>query len=140
MVALELIVQAAVWRVAGGGDSSAQRRAPMCSVRPPRCFIIALPVHLTERPTVTNPLKTDWNLIRDALNAAIDSCENLENIGYSEEDRGKTIDIGGRLVSVQDFLVSGWTIAEHARYQVIRERHEKRDDLPYVPETSRILV
>jgi hypothetical protein len=89
---------------------------------------------------MTGPLKTDWNLIRDAINAAIDSCEALENIGYREEDRGKTITVGGRSVSVQDFLVSGWSIAELARYQVIRERHEKGEDLPYVPEASRILI
>jgi hypothetical protein len=89
---------------------------------------------------MTAPQKTNWDLIRDVINTAIDSCEALENIGYREADRGKVIDINGRSISVQDFLISGWTIAEQVRYQVIRERHEKDEDLRYVPETSRILV
>ena len=89
---------------------------------------------------MTGPLKTNWDLIRDVINTVIDSCEALEDAGYRETDRGKAIEIGGQSVSVQDLLASGWTIAEHVRYQVIRERHEKGEDLRYIPETSRILV
>ncbi|NIE63144.1 hypothetical protein F3J17_04585 [Burkholderia sp. Ax-1719] len=85
-------------------------------------------------------MKTDWALIRAVINTAIDSCEALEDVGYSETDREKVIDVGGRSISVQDFLVSGWTIAEDVRYQVIRERHERGEDRRYIPETSRILV
>lgn len=84
--------------------------------------------------------KTNWHLIRDAIDAVIDSCEALENAGYSEKDRGRVVRIADRAISIQDLLTSGWTIAEHVRYQIIRERHEKREDLRYFPETSRMLV
>ncbi|WP_199541135.1 hypothetical protein [Paraburkholderia kururiensis] len=85
-------------------------------------------------------METNWNLIREVINTAIDSCEKLEQVGYAEQHRGITIDVGGQRASVQDFLVSAWTLAENARYEVIRERHDHGLDLPYVPETSRILV
>jgi hypothetical protein len=85
-------------------------------------------------------METDWQLIRDVLNAAIDSCEALERAGYSEQHRERTVTINGRQVSVQDFLVSAWTLPENARYTVIRERHEKGIDSPYVPEAARILM
>lgn len=85
-------------------------------------------------------METNWNLIREALNAAIDSCEKLEQAGYAEHHRSITIDVGGQRANVRDFLVSAWTLAENARYEVIRERHDQGLDLPYVPETSRILV
>lgn len=85
-------------------------------------------------------MKTDWNLIREMIGAAIDACERVEAAGYTEADRDATIDVGGQQVSVQDFLVSAWTLPENLRYQIIRERHDKAADLPYVPEAARILV
>ena len=85
-------------------------------------------------------MKTDWNSIRGMLNAAIDACERIEALQYAEADREATTDIGGQEVSVHDFLVSAWTYPEKLRYQIIRERHDTAVDLPYVPETSRILL
>lgn len=85
-------------------------------------------------------MTTDWNLIRDVLNAAIDSCEALELSGYTEEHRGQAVDVNGQQVSVQDFLVSAWTLPENVRYAVIRRRHDDGIDSPYVPEAGRILV
>lgn len=85
-------------------------------------------------------MKTDWNLIREAMNTAIDSCQRLENLGYGEQHRSATIDVAGHAVSVHEFLISAWTIAESARYQVIRQRHDSGLDLPYVPESARILI
>ncbi|WP_400156668.1 hypothetical protein [Agrobacterium sp. P15N1-A] len=85
-------------------------------------------------------MKTDWTSIRDMLNAAIDACERIEALRYAETDREATTDIGGQEVSVHDFLVSAWTYPEKLRYQIIRERHDTGVDLPYVPETSRILL
>ena len=85
-------------------------------------------------------MKTDWNLIRDMIGAAIDACERIEAAGYSESDRDATVDIGGQRVSVHDFLVSAWTLPENLRYQIIRERHVQVANLAYVPETARILV
>lgn len=85
-------------------------------------------------------MKTDWNLIRQMMGAAIDACERIEAAGYTEADRDASIEVGGQQVSVHDFLVSAWTLPESLRYQIIRERHDQAADLAYVPEAARILV
>ncbi|KJF70670.1 hypothetical protein [Agrobacterium arsenijevicii] len=85
-------------------------------------------------------MKTDWNSIRDMMNAAIDACERIEASQYVETDRDATIDVGEQKVSVHDLLVSAWTYPENLRYQIIRERHDKKNDLAYVPESARILL
>lgn len=85
-------------------------------------------------------MRTDWNSIRGMLNAAIDACERIEALQYAEADREATTDIGGQKVSVHDFLVSAWAYPEKLRYLIIRERHDTGVNLPYVPETSRILL
>jgi hypothetical protein len=84
-------------------------------------------------------MKTDWGLIRDTLNAAIDSCEALEQAGYDEQHRTLTIDVDGKPITVQAFLISAWTMPERVRYHIIRARHDSGIDLPYVPETARVL-
>lgn len=85
-------------------------------------------------------MKTDWKLIREVLNAAIDSCEGLDRAGYAKEHRSLSVQVNGQQVSVQEFLVSAWTLPENARYEVIRARLDKDLDLAYVPETARILT
>lgn len=85
-------------------------------------------------------MKTDWNLIREMMIAAIDACERIEAAGYTENDRDATIDVEGQQVSIHDFLVSAWTLPENLRYQIIRERHDQATDLRYVPEAARVLV
>ncbi|WP_244561531.1 hypothetical protein [Ensifer aridi] len=85
-------------------------------------------------------MNTDWNLIRSMMDAAIDACERIEAAGYSESDRDAMVKIGDQQVSVHEFLISAWTLPENIRYQIIRERHDKVADLPYVPEAARILV
>jgi hypothetical protein len=84
-------------------------------------------------------MKTDWTVIRAMMNAAIDTCEQIEALGYAEADRGNTVDVNGYAVSVQDFITSAWTYPENLRYRIIRERHEQGADLPYVQEASRTL-
>lgn len=84
-------------------------------------------------------MNTDWNLIRQAINTAIDSCEKLERAGFAEHRRGATAIVDGRRITVQEFLISAWTIAGRA-LSVIRERHARGMDLPYVPESARILI
>lgn len=85
-------------------------------------------------------MKTDWQQIRDMMNTAIDSCEQIEAAGFEEHHRDATVEIDGRQCSVQDFLISAWTLPENIRYQIIRQRHEVGDDLRYVPEAARILL
>jgi hypothetical protein len=85
-------------------------------------------------------MKTDWNLIKKMINSAVDACEQIEAAGYSEGDREATTDVQGREVSVFEFLISAWTLPETVRYRIIRERHAKGADLPYVPEAARIVT
>jgi len=85
-------------------------------------------------------MKTDWQQIREMMSTVIDSCEQIETAGFNEEHRSATVEIKGVDYSVQDFLISAWTLPENIRYQIIRERHEAGNDLPYVPEAARILV
>ena len=85
-------------------------------------------------------MKTDWQQIRDMMNTVIDTCEQLEAAGLREEHRDVTVHVNGIDCTIQEFLISAWTLPENIRYQIIRERHETRDDLPYVPEAARILV
>ncbi|BAV74748.1 hypothetical protein PCAU_2539 [Pseudomonas chlororaphis subsp. aurantiaca] len=85
-------------------------------------------------------MKTDWQQIREMMNTVIDSCEQIETAGFNEEHRSATVKIEGVDYSVQEFLISAWTLPENIRYQIIRERHESGNDLPYVPEAARILV
>ncbi|POA72570.1 MULTISPECIES: hypothetical protein [Pseudomonas] len=85
-------------------------------------------------------MKTDWQQIREMMNTVIDSCEQIETAGFNEEHRSATVKIEGVDYSVQEFLISAWSLPENIRYQIIRERHEAGNDLPYVPEAARILV
>jgi hypothetical protein len=85
-------------------------------------------------------MPTDWNLIREMMAAAIDSCEQIEAAGYSEQDRDLTIDVSGQKISVHEFMVSAWTLPENLRYRIIRDRHDKSIDLPYIPEAARIIT
>jgi hypothetical protein len=85
-------------------------------------------------------MKTDWQQIREMMNTVIDSCEQIETAGFNEEHRSATVEIKGVDYSVQEFLISAWTLPENIRFQIIRERHETGNDLPYVPEAARILV
>jgi hypothetical protein len=85
-------------------------------------------------------MPTDWNLIREMMAAVIDGCEQIEAAGYTERDRDLTIDISGQKVSVQELMVSAWTLPENLRYRIIRDRHDKGVDLPYIPEAARVMV
>jgi len=85
-------------------------------------------------------MTTDWTLIRAMMNAAIDACERIEATGFTPEERDAMIEVRGQAVSVQDFLVSAWTLPENLRYRIIQARHDAGADLTYVPEAARILT
>ncbi|SRR5258706_5486507 len=85
-------------------------------------------------------MKTDWNLVRAMMQVAIDTCEQVETLGYREQDRGASVEVAGQRVSVFDILTSAWTAPENLRHQIIRERHDMGADLPYLPETARIVM
>ncbi len=42
-------------------------------------------------------MKTDWNLIREMMSAAIDTCERIEACGYSENDRDASAVLAGKM-------------------------------------------
>lgn len=82
-------------------------------------------------------MATDWALIRELMNAAIDACEAAEGLQLREQDRG--LPTGSDGVVVWEVLTSAWTYPENTRYAVIRARHRLRDDAPYRPEFARVL-
>jgi hypothetical protein len=84
--------------------------------------------------------KTDWDLVRTMMEAAIGACEEIEAMGYREAHRDLGVQVGGQPVSVYEFMVSAWTLPETMRYRIIRARHDAGADLPCVPEFARILV
>ncbi|NIE73196.1 hypothetical protein F3J44_25950 [Pantoea sp. Tr-811] len=84
-------------------------------------------------------MKTDWNLIREMMNTAIDSCEQIDAAGFDESLRSAVININGVEYTVMEFLISAWTMPENIRYKIIRDRHDTQTDSPYVPEAARIL-
>lgn len=83
---------------------------------------------------------TDWDQIRSVLAAAIDFCEQLDTLGYSEDARAQSALLDGKNVSAFEVVTSAWSIAEATRYSVIRSRHDTNNDLPYVPEAARIIA
>jgi hypothetical protein len=83
---------------------------------------------------------TDWNRVRAMMAAAIDACEQVEALGYSEQTRDRLVDVAGQKVSAFDIVTSAWVYPEKIRYAIITDRHDKGAALPYVPETARILV
>lgn len=83
-------------------------------------------------------MKTDWNLVREMMAAAIDSCEQFEKAGYDETHRSLTVP--SKNVSVHEVMVSAYTYPESIRYQIIRERHDENADLPYISEQARMLT
>jgi hypothetical protein len=85
-------------------------------------------------------MATDWNLIREMMSTAIDSCERIEQLGYSEYDRDTHVDVNGNPVSLHEFMVSAWTYPENLRYQIIRQRHDNDANAPYVQEATRIVT
>jgi hypothetical protein len=86
-------------------------------------------------------MRTDWNLIREMIAVVIDSFEQIEAAGYTEQHRDLMIDVAeNRNVSVYELMVSAWTLPEKLRYRIIRDRHDKGADLPYIPEAARALV
>lgn len=85
-------------------------------------------------------MQTDWNLIREMMSTVIDACEQIEAAGYAEQDRQLTVDVSGQKVSIHEFMTSAWTLPENLQYRIIRDRHDKRVDLPYIPELSRVIV
>jgi hypothetical protein len=85
-------------------------------------------------------MKTDWELIRTSMMAAIDTCEQLEATNLTEWDKGKSIYFKGHDVSISDAITSAWIYPEKLRYEVVRQRHSEGCDQPYVPETARIIV
>lgn len=84
-------------------------------------------------------MKTDWQTIRELMSAAIDFAEAVETAGFSEEDRNLMVQAGAHSVSLYEFMVSAHTLPEALRYDIIRQRHDKGADAPYVSEFSRII-
>lgn len=82
-------------------------------------------------------MKSDWTLIRETMNAAIDACERIEALNLSENELAAS---GVDQASVWEFLQSAWIYPENASYVVIRARHQLGEDKPFTPELARVLL
>ncbi len=86
---------------------------------------------------------TDWNQIRNVFAAAIDFCEQLETLGYSEDARPGAVggDQWEECVGVRGRHERLIGCRGHARCRrSVTTRHDTNNDLPYVPETARIIA
>lgn len=87
---------------------------------------------------------TDWQLIRDVMNATIDACEALEALDvttaekWDPEARWGDFETG---VSVGDFFDRFWRYPEGAQRDIIRLRHRlELGDQKYLTEFGRALI
>ncbi|BCM91578.1 hypothetical protein IAD21_03453 [Abditibacteriota bacterium] len=83
-------------------------------------------------------MRTDWQLIRELMNAVIDACETVENLDLTDEERNTPLITSP--ANVCDAIQSSWIYPENVRYEIIRVRHELGNDKHYTPESARALV
>ena len=83
---------------------------------------------------------TDWERIRELMNAAIDGLSAVDARRIAPEDRARCAEVAGTRVSVHDALISAWTAPENLRSEVIRARGRLGDAAPCTPDTARALI
>jgi hypothetical protein len=89
-------------------------------------------------------MTTDWQLIREAMNATIDACEALESLEVTAREKGDPevrwgdYEVG---VSVGDFFTRFWQYPEGSQRDIIRRR-SKLDigDQKHLSELARALI
>ncbi len=86
-------------------------------------------------------MKTDWNLIREVFNSAVNALETVDRLGIDENHRHLPFQRDGAdICHVWDFLQSAWTYPENLSFDVVRARHDLNADRPYTNEKSRTLL
>ena len=89
-------------------------------------------------------MSTDWNMIREALNATIDACEKLEMLEVNDSEAGDHRARWGDYetgVAVGDFFNRFWTYPEDASRDIIALRSKLSiEDHSLRPEIARALV
>jgi len=85
-------------------------------------------------------MATDWPLVRQMMDAAIDACERMEAAGFTEAHPALPLPGNPAGASVHDALASGWTFPEAMRARILLARHAAGADRPCVPEAARILT
>lgn len=82
---------------------------------------------------------TDWKLIRELMNSAIDSCELIEKLDVSGSERSATNKVGEQEVTVWEYLQSAWIYPENSSYMITRARHSLGENKPFTSELARTL-
>ena len=85
-------------------------------------------------------MKSNWKLIRELMNAALDACEVAESLEIKDNEWGATAKIDQQDVSAWDFLQSSWRYPESLKNCIVRARHGVGQDARYVDEVQRTLV
>jgi hypothetical protein len=83
-------------------------------------------------------MSTDWKLVRELMNSAIDACEAVEKLDITSEERETPLE--GSQATVWDALQSSWIYPENVQYAVIGARHQGGNEKHYTPEAARALV
>ena len=73
------------------------------------------------------------------MNAALDACERIDELGHLEDHRAATVAVNGHLATVFDLMQSSFTYPENLRYSIIRARNQLKEDKPYTTEVARTL-
>jgi hypothetical protein len=85
-------------------------------------------------------MATNWKLIRELTNAAIDACEKAESLKISDREQSASIRVGERDVTAWDFLQSSWRYPENLRDCLVRARSKLGEDRKFVDELQRTLI
>lgn len=86
-------------------------------------------------------MKTNWDLVRELMNTAIDACEAIDKLGVTENNRQDTFTENGQCsATMWEFLQSSWIAPENITYSVIQARHELGKSKPYTDELGRTLL
>lgn len=89
-------------------------------------------------------MATNWQMIRDTLNATVDACEKLETLSVTEIEKGDHRARSGNYedgVAVGDFFTRFWQYPEGAQRDIVRIRSQlSAGDLKHNTEFGRALV
>ena len=89
-------------------------------------------------------MATDWEMIRETINATVDACEKLEALGVSDVEMGDHRARAGDYedgVAVGDFFTRFWKYPEGSQRDIVRIRSQRgMGDLKYNTELGRALI
>ena len=84
-------------------------------------------------------MNTRWDLIKGLMTAVLDTCERIEALNISPEEKSATF-ASIRPVSVFEMLYSMQNYPDDVAYRVIRARHALADNKPFSSDLEKALI